>query len=104
MKVILESPYSGNVAFNLEYARKCLKDSLLRGEFPIASHLLHTQVLDDTKKDERKIGIEAGLAWVSSADLHVFYVDHDMSPGMQYAYDKSTINCEFRFLYDNHEQ
>lgn len=40
VKVILESPYAGDVEKNIEYARLCLKDSLLRGESPIASHLL----------------------------------------------------------------
>ena len=38
--VILESPYSGDVEANLEYARSCLHDCLERGEAPIASHLL----------------------------------------------------------------
>ena len=35
----------------MEYARACLRDSLLRGEAPIASHLLYTQPvasLDDS--------------------------------------------------------
>src|SRR5690606_24498929 len=45
--VIIESPYSGDVERNTEYARSCLLDSLRRGEAPIASHLLHTQVLED---------------------------------------------------------
>ena len=67
VKVILESPYAGDVEKNIEYARLCLKDSLLRGESPIASHLLYTQVLDDTKLDERNLGIDAGLAWSSAA-------------------------------------
>ena len=81
-KVILESPYAGDVERNIEYARRCLKDSLERGESPIASHLLHTQVLDDNVVEEREIGIEAGLAWLDVADLHAFYLDYGWSRGM----------------------
>ncbi len=44
--VILESPYGGTpeeVERNVKYARACLRDCLLRGEAPFASHLLYTQ-------------------------------------------------------------
>jgi len=84
-RVIIESPYSGNVEKNIKYAKKCLKDSLSRGESPIASHLLLTQVLDDTKPEDRQQGINAGLAWLEVADLHVFYCDLGLSKGMIYA-------------------
>jgi len=74
-RVILESPYAGDTAEdverNLTYAREALRDSLLRGEAPIASHLLYTQkgVLDDRIREERALGIAAGLAWgVGSGD------------------------------------
>ena len=83
--VVIESPYAGNVERNTAYARACLKDSLSRGEAPIASHLLYTQVLDDTRPEERDAGISAGLAWLDKADLQVFYMDLGMSPGMKYA-------------------
>ena len=48
--VIVESPYAGDIETNVKYARRCVKDSLMRGEAPIASHLLYTQegILDDT--------------------------------------------------------
>lgn len=80
--VIIESPYSGDVARNTEYARACLLDSLRRGEAPIASHLLHTQVLDDLRPDERELGIEAGLAWYRVAEKCVVYDDLGISHGM----------------------
>lgn len=80
--VIIESPYSGDVARNTDYARACLLDSLRRGEAPIASHLLHTQVLDDMRADERELGMEAGLAWYRVAEKCVVYEDFGMSRGM----------------------
>lgn len=81
-RVVLESPYAGNVKGNLRYARECLLDSLRRGEAPLASHLLYTQVLDDANPDERAQGIAAGLAWRSVAECSVFYVDRGWSRGM----------------------
>jgi len=101
-KVVIESPYAGDLKRNIEYAREALKDSLKRGEAPIVSHLLHTQVLDDTKPNERAMGINAGLAWLSVADAHVFYVDYGMSTGMQEAYKLGICkNIEFRFINQN---
>lgn len=102
--VIIESPYAGDIDRNIKYARECLKDSLLRGEAPIASHLLYTQkdVLNDNIPNERKLGIDAGLAWKKVADLHVFYIDFGVSEGMKYAseYAKSqNIKVEHRRLY-----
>jgi len=84
LPVILESPYSGNVDLNTRYARACLKDSLSRNEAPIASHLLYTQegVLDDNNPEDRKLGIEAGLAWCHLAERTVVYIDLGITEGM----------------------
>lgn len=92
--VILESPYAGDIERNIKYARMCVKDSLNRGESPIASHLLYTQegILDDTIHEEREKGINAGLAWKKVADLQVFYVDYGVSKGMQYGMDFAKEN------------
>lgn len=102
-RVIIESPYAGDVERNIVYARQCLKDSLNKGEAPLASHLLYTQegILDDNIKEERLQGIDAGLAWKEVAELHVFYIDYGMSEGMKYANDyanKNNIPTEFRTL------
>lgn len=101
--VILESPYAGDVEANVTYARACLRDSLLRGEAPIASHLLYTQpgVLDDDTPDERKHGIDAGLAWRAVAQGTVVYTDHGISEGMSYgikAAARAGIPIEYRTI------
>lgn len=84
--VIIESPFAGETEedhlANVEYAERCLKDSLNRGEAPIASHLLYPRVLDDGVKEERKLGMEAGWAWMLKADLVAFYTDRGVSNGM----------------------
>jgi hypothetical protein len=86
-KIIIESPFAGDVTTNINYARRCVRDSVLRGEAPLASHLLFTQegILRDEVPEERKLGIEAGLAWLIFADAMVLYVDRGISPGMESA-------------------
>ena len=86
IKVIIESPYAGDVETNLRYARACMKDCFDRGEAPFASHLLYTQdgVLDDTIPNERALGIDAGLLWGAMADKSVLYTDLGISKGMEY--------------------
>jgi len=82
--VILESPYAGDVERNVAYAKRAILDSLVRGEAPIASHLLFTQpgILDDKDSTQRELGINAGHAWLSKADKIVVYEDYGISAGM----------------------
>jgi len=87
--VIIESPYAGktleDIEENIEYARACLRDCLLRGEAPFASHLLYTQdgILRDDVPDERAHGIDAGLELAKRADATVVYTDRGISRGMK---------------------
>ena len=101
-RVILESPYAGDIVRNHLYAQLCMLDSLKRGESPMVSHLLYTQVLNDEIQEERELGINAGLAWLNSADMHVFYVDYGYSKGMTFALEngmKNNIPFEERRIY-----
>lgn len=81
-RVIIESPYAGDVEYNTRYARMCLLDSVLRGEAPLASHLLYTQILDDLVAADREKGLSAGWAWIERCDLVAVYTDLGTSPGM----------------------
>lgn len=105
--VVVESPYSAKtragLSENVMYARRCLHDSLLRGESPYASHLLYTQpgVLDDDIAEERELGISAGLAFQEVADLVAVYTDLGVSLGMARAVKrarKHDIPIEYRSL------
>lgn len=88
--VIIESPFAGKTeaerSRNKRYARAAVRDSLLRGEAPIASHLLYTQpgILDDDIPEERQHGIDAGLAWREVSDATVVYTNCGISRGMEY--------------------
>lgn len=84
--VVIESPFAGDVAANVEYAKRCVRDCLARGESPYASHLFFTQrgILDDADPTERKLGIDAGIAWARAAEAVVVYIDRGISSGMRY--------------------
>lgn len=102
-RVILESPYAGDIDANVKYARACVRDSLQRGEAPIASHLLYTQegVLRDEEPVERQRGIDAGLAWLSAANATVVYKDNGISSGMRHGIEtalRSGIPVEYRSM------
>ena len=106
--VIVESPFAGDIDKNISYARLCIRDSLLRGEAPIASHLLYTQptILDDDVPEERRLGIFAGLSWLERADASVVYTDNGISDGMKYGIQRAEqagIPVEYRKLYKEGE-
>jgi hypothetical protein len=97
-RVILESPYNAATFFgrwlNRRYARRAMRDSIMRGESPMVSHLLFTQALDDGDPSERKIGIECGLVWGAVANATVIYIDRGISSGMALGIERA--RCEGR--------
>lgn len=106
-RVIIESPFAAKTPEarerNIAYARAAVRDSLLRGEAPIASHLLYTQpgILDDDVPEEREHGIAAGLAWLQAADATAVYHDRGISAGMRFgieAADSAGRPVEYRRL------
>jgi hypothetical protein len=108
--VLLESPYKGkdwsDVGENLRYARACMRDALLRGEAPFASHLLYTQegVLDDKAPEDRERGIVAGLLWGERAEATVVYIDRGIGEGMKRGIKRARElgrPVEYRSLYGN---
>jgi hypothetical protein len=85
-RVIIESPYAGNVKLNEIYGEFCMHDCIVNhNESPYASHLLYTRkyVLRDHIPEERKLGIDAGFYWRDVSEKTVFYVDLDISSGMK---------------------
>lgn len=107
-RVIIESPYAGDVERNLRYVRAAMADCFGRGEVPFASHALYTQdgVLDDTIPAERKKGIEGGFAWWVAADAICVYQDLGISRGMADAIalaEKIGKPIEYRSIAEWHE-
>ena len=104
MLVIIESPYMGDVQRNIAYAQQCMGDSLKRGEAPFASHLLNTQILDDTIPQQRMMGMQRAFEWYRCADLMAVYTDKGISSGMQKGMEIAEefgIKIEYRRLDGN---
>jgi hypothetical protein len=89
-RVVIESPYAGNIPVNEIYGEFCMHDCLVNhNEAPYASHLLYTRtwVLRDDHPEERKLGIEAGFFWRDVAEQSNFYVDLGITDGMHLGMD-----------------
>jgi len=56
----------------------------------LASHLLWPGILDDSVDHERRLGIEAGLAWGPVAEATVVYVDRGISKGMMLGIERAS--------------
>jgi len=71
-----------------------LRDSIDRVEAPYASHGFFTKPgrLDDAKPEQRRQGIDAGLAWGAVAQLCAVYSDHGVSEGMAEGMGKHADN------------
>lgn len=94
---------------NVQYARACVKDSLLRGEAPFASHVIYPLVLDDATPEQRRMGMEAGFAWGDAARqvdadffgpsaLRAVYTDRGVTPGMTEGIQRNGMTVEYRTL------
>lgn len=87
--VIVESPYKSNdtdtLRKNIEYAKLCCADCIMRGESPFASHLLFTRFLNE--ENERETGLAAAQAWYGFAEYCVVYIDNGITEGMQKGID-----------------
>ncbi len=97
-RVILESPYAGRtpalLARNTRYVRAAMRTCLLREQAPFASHAFYTLpgVLDDGDPVERKLGMEAGWAWMRVLDPNISVVvctDLGISDGMRAGIDNA---------------
>lgn len=95
--VILESPFAGRTRrerrLNRRYLNDCIRDCVLRGETPYASHKMLTDSLDDMRPREREIGINAGFEMRrilrDSGAVTVVYEDRGISRGMQLGIEHS---------------
>ena len=95
MKIVaIESPLAAPTpeerARNIRYAAAAVRDSLERGELPIAPHLLYARpgILDDENPAERARGLALCSAWRSAADLVAVYIDLGISAGMAEALEE----------------
>jgi hypothetical protein len=105
MRVVIESPFAGDFVKNLKFLRACMRECLLQGEAPYASHALYTQdgVLGDKDPEERRLGMEAGWRWGQAAQKVVVYDNLGVSEGMEKGIERAKelgIPIEYRKLKD----
>lgn len=80
--VYICSPYLGNIAGNVENARRYSRFAFEKGYIPIAPHLLFTQFLDDTNPKERELGLHFGNVLMSLC-REVWVFGDAISAGME---------------------
>ena len=66
--VYIASPLSGDIEQNLQFARLACRYAMAQGAAPFAPHLLYTQMLDDSRPEERKLGIDMGSRMLERCD------------------------------------
>jgi hypothetical protein len=80
--VYICSPYSGDVEGNVAAARHYSRFAVEQGYIPIAPHLLFPQFLDDSRPDERELGLFFGNALMSKCS-EVWVFGNRISSGME---------------------
>ena len=79
------SPYKGNLfkrIRNKMYARQLTKKAINLGFVPITPHLYITEVLNDNKREERKLGTELSLKLLELCDVIIIGGKYGISEGM----------------------
>lgn len=102
--IIVESPYSGDVNKNIEYANEAMLRLIKIGHSPFASHLLYTQVLDDNVEEDRNLGIESGLRLYEYADECAVFCRHGISHGMRQGIERAIKHRVAISIHDCNEQ
>lgn len=89
VRVMIETPFAGSsataIGLNRLYGNEALRDSLLRGEAPMAAHALYAQtfVLDQDDPDERELIEVARASWLPLVNRVIVYVDRGVTPSME---------------------
>lgn len=102
ISVLIESPFSGDIQKNIEYATKAMNHARRTGLYvPFVPHLQWTMIykdgclqpVSDDNEEHRVLGREVSLAQVDflreTFDQTLFYCDLGFSRGMVYALAKA---------------
>jgi hypothetical protein len=98
-RVILEVPYTGWSWHHLAYAQSCMDDCLAHRDAPMVGHLLYPPRFGPSAMD-------AALAWESTCQALVLYLDLGMTHNMRQAIVRA-VECqrpvELRVLQSDNE-
>lgn len=74
------------------YAKRAVKDSLNRGEAPLASHIFYYEFFNNNLiQTERDMGFISQVSWIQNADLIVVYIDFGITQAMKAALDVAKL-------------
>lgn len=90
--IFICSPYRGNVAKNIERAKRYARFVAKVGHCPIAPHLFFPQFLSDEKAEERIEGITLGVEMMQKCD-QLWIFGSTISQGMAYELEKAREMC-----------
>jgi hypothetical protein len=79
--VYICSPYRGDVEKNVENAKKYCRYAIKQGCTPVAPHLYFTRFLDDSKPNEREIGLDYATEILTYCD-ELWWFGDEFSTGM----------------------
>lgn len=102
--VILESPCRGDKNLNNEYLKLAIKDSISRGESPIAMHQLYSDILDMNNANSVLTIRRLKDSWSKLAVKVVVYTDEGVSEGMLEGITDAAARgkeIEFRKIYED---
>ena len=88
MRVVIETPFAGDIERNMRFAMWCLRAAWkVDGAHGFATHLVCPWALDDSVPAERRAGIDWEWAWQPGIP-HFFFLDLGMSSGMKAARER----------------
>lgn len=67
-RVYICSPYQGDVEKNVAIARAMCLRAIEEGFAPFAPHLVYPQLMDDSKPEDREIGMECAMSFISACN------------------------------------
>ena len=81
--VFIVSPYRGDIEQNEAFLAECFRDSIARGECPVAGHAMYPRVLMDADPEERALGVALGHVLMACSDRVAVYAKLGVSDGMR---------------------
>lgn len=96
--IYIASPLKGDVDENLFKAAYYCKWAVRQSVVPLAPHLIFTQFLSDDMPDERRLGMQMGLALMSTCQ-EVWFLGDVMTDGMMEELNHAlTLKKKIRFI------
>lgn len=81
--VYIASPFAGNIATNIAFAKSAAKYAISKGMAPYIPHLTLPAVLNDNDPKERALGIKLNCEILSRCDELWVFRFHGISAGMK---------------------